>query len=80
MRPQLRVMPGNEELVHQISHLRFAEWRGNVIDKNDPQSPVEKRRHLVDALCYILLDQPRFVDTRRRPDTAPEPIYPNMGR
>jgi hypothetical protein len=80
MRPRLTVMTGNDELVYQISHLRFAEWRGNVVDKNDPQMPIEKRRHLVDALCYILLDQPRFVDVRRKPNTAYDPIYPNLGR
>src|SRR5437879_3966247 len=67
MRPQLAIQSGNEELVYQISHLRFAEFRGNVVDKDDPQMPVEKRRHLVDALCYILLDRPRFI--ARRPKT-----------
>jgi len=61
-RPRLTIMEGNEELAYQISHLRFAEFRGNVVDKDSPQSPIEKRRHLVDALCYVLLDKPRFVE------------------
>jgi hypothetical protein len=61
----------DNELVYQIGHLRFAEWRENVIDKDDPQMPVEKRRHLVDTLCYILLDKPRFIG--RRPQPEPEP-------
>src|SRR5438309_2109183 len=31
LRPRLTFMKGNDELVWQISHLRFAEWRGNVV-------------------------------------------------
>jgi hypothetical protein len=62
LRPRLTIMEGNDELIYEISHLRFAEFRGNVVDKEDPQMPVEKRRHLVDALCYILLDKPRFIE------------------
>jgi len=74
MRPGLTIMEGNDELVYQVSHLRFAEWRGNVIDKDDPQMPVEKRRHLVDALCYILLDKPRFIEKRKPEDTGRKAI------
>jgi hypothetical protein len=70
MRPRLTFMEGNDELVYQTSHLRFAEFRGNVVDKESPQMPVEKRRHLVDALCYVLLDDPRFIDLRQ-----PQPEY-----
>src|SRR6267378_1372723 len=62
MRPRLTFMEGNDELVYQTSHLRFAEFRGNVVDKESPQMPIEKRRHLVDTLCYILLDDPRFIE------------------
>jgi hypothetical protein len=77
LRPKLTFMGdgANDELVYQISHLRFAEFRGNVVDKEDPQMPVEKRRHLVDALCYILLDQPRFIDLSR-----PVEQYDGVGR
>jgi hypothetical protein len=70
LRPRLTIMEGNEEFAYQISRLRFAEFRGNVVDKEDPQAPVEKRRHLVDALCYILLDQPRFIERSK-----PQPPY-----
>jgi hypothetical protein len=62
MQPTLTLMQGNDELAYQISHLRFAEFRGNVLDKESPQMPIEKRRHLVEALCYILLDKPRFIE------------------
>lgn len=67
-KPRLTIMSDNDELIYQISHLRFAEFRGSVVDKDDPQMPIEKRRHLVDGLCYILLDKPRFRD-RSRPLT-----------
>ena len=64
MRPKLTFMAdgANDELVYQISKLRFAEFRGNVVDKESPQMPIELRRHLVDALCYVLLDDPRFFE------------------
>ena len=48
---------------------RFAEWRGNVPDKDPPEKPQEKRRQLVDCLAYILLDRPRFIDRRPRENT-----------
>ena len=34
--------------------LRFAEWRGNVTDKDAPERAQEKRRHLIDCLAYVL--------------------------
>jgi hypothetical protein len=74
LKPRLTIMEGNEELVWQISHLRFAEWRGNVVDKDPPEKPQEKRRHLVDCLAYILLDKPRFIERRRR-SVPYDPIY-----
>lgn len=78
MKPTLTIMEGNEEVVWQISHVRFAEWRGNVTDKDPPEKPQEKRRHLVDCLAYILLDRPRFIDRRPRVSTW-TPIYPATG-
>jgi hypothetical protein len=78
MKPRLTIMKGNDELVWQISHLRFSEWRGNVTDKDPPEKPQEKRRHLVDCLAYVLLDRPRFVD-RRRPVSTWRPLYPELG-
>ena len=66
----MELLEGHDELVYQISHLRFAEFRGNVVDREDPQMPIEKRRHLVDALCYVLLDDPRFIEKSK-----PQPQY-----
>jgi hypothetical protein len=49
-----------------------------VVDKDPPEKPQEKRRHLIDCLAYILLDQPRFIDRQRR---LPPPLYdPNIVR
>jgi len=76
MKPRLTMMEGNEELVWQMGHLRFAEWRGNVTDKDPPEKAQEKRRHLVDCLAYILLDKPRFIERRRQQSIPYEPIYP----
>jgi hypothetical protein len=78
MKPQLTIMEGNDELVWQMSHLRFSEWRGNVTDKDPPEKAQEKRRHLVDCLAYVLLDRPRFIDRRPRPSTW-RPIYSELG-
>jgi len=77
-KPRLTITEGNDELVWQISHLRFAEWRGNVTDKDAPERAQEKRRHLVDCLAYLLLDKPRFVDRRPRRSTW-RPIHPEVG-
>jgi hypothetical protein len=54
-------MRGNDELVWQLGHLRFSEWRANSTDKDPPERTEEKRKHLVDCLAYIPLDEPRFV-------------------
>ena len=67
----------NDELAEQIRVLRFREFRGNVLDKDPPAEPEQKRRHLVDALMYILLHGPVFVDSTRRTDEF-EPIYPSL--
>jgi hypothetical protein len=63
-KPRLTIMEGNDELCWQLSHLRFAEWHGNVTDKDAPEQPQAKRRHLVDALMYILMEGPRFREKR----------------
>jgi hypothetical protein len=65
LKPRLTIMPGNDELVWQLLHVRFAEWRGNVTDKDPPEKAEEKRRHLVDCLAYILLAEPYFVEPNR---------------
>jgi hypothetical protein len=72
-KPRLTIMEGNDEFVWQMSHLRFAEWRGNVTDKDAPEKAQEKRRHLVDCLAYVLLDEPRFIDTHRI--VRSQPLY-----
>jgi hypothetical protein len=54
----------NDELVYQLKTLRFREWKGTVDDKDAPEEPQEKRRHLIDCLSYILLDKPRFIEKR----------------
>ena len=72
-KPRPTIMEGNEEFVWQMSHLRFAEWRGNVTDKDAPEKAQEKRRHLVDCLAYVLLDEPRFIDTNRI--VRSQPLY-----
>ena len=38
---------------------------------------MDKDRHLIDCVSYILLDDPRFVDQRGGLSTF-EPIYPNL--
>lgn len=68
-RPRLTIVRDcghNDELIFQIKNLRFREWRGNVTDKDAPEDPEQKRRHLIDGLSYILLDKPRFIDRSNR--------------
>jgi hypothetical protein len=60
-----------------MSHLRFAEWRGNVTDKYAPEKAQEKRRHLFDCLAYALLDEPRFIDYDRI--VRSQPLYKAPG-
>jgi hypothetical protein len=80
MRPTLTIFRGcgdNDLLVEQFKNLRFREFRGIVVDKDPPADPMEKDRHLIDCLSYILLDDPRFIDPRGGLSTF-EPIYPNL--
>jgi hypothetical protein len=66
LKPRLTIMQGNDELVYQLQHIRFAEWRGNVVDKDPPEKAEDKRRHLVDCLAYILLAEPYFAEPNRK--------------
>jgi hypothetical protein len=68
---------GNHILVQQFKSLRFKEFKGTVIDKDPPSDPMDKDRHLIDCVSYILLDDPRFIDQRGCLSTF-EPIYPNL--
>jgi hypothetical protein len=67
-RPRLTIIRrcgDNDELVYQLKSLRYREWKGTVTDKDAPEEPQDKRRHLIDCLSYILLDKPRFIERRR---------------
>jgi len=71
-RPQLTIWDrcgDNHKLVSQLKGLRFREWKGNVSDKDPPEEPQQKERHLVDCLSYILLDNPRFIPIRKNRST-----------
>jgi hypothetical protein len=79
-KPLLTIMRGcgdNDILVSQFKSLRFKEFKGTVIDKDPPSDPMDKDRHLIDCVSYILLDDPRFIDQRGGLSTF-EPIYPNL--
>jgi hypothetical protein len=79
--PKLTIWKGcgdNEVLVHQLKSLRYKEWKGNVTDKDAPEEPQQKERHLIDCLSYILLDDPAFVSQEKRVSTW-EPRYPAIG-
>jgi len=38
---------------------------------------MDKDRHLIDCVSYILLDDPQFIDPTRRPSEF-TPIYKNL--
>jgi hypothetical protein len=78
--PLLTIMQGcgdNEKLVRQLKFLRWREWRGTVPNKDAPDTPEEKDRHLVDCLSYILLEMPELIETKK---PAKYPVqYPAIG-
>jgi hypothetical protein len=79
--PRLTIWEGcgdNEVLVRQLKSLRYKEWKGNVTDKDAPEEPQQKERHLIDCLSYILLDGPQFVSQEKRVSTW-TPRYPAVG-
>jgi hypothetical protein len=72
LRPRLTIWKDcgdNHKLVSQFKNLRFREWKGNVTDKDAPEEPEQKERHLIDDLSYILLDSPRFIERRKNKST-----------
>jgi hypothetical protein len=81
LRPRLTIWKGcgdNDVLVHQLKSLRYKEWKGNVTDKDAPEEPQQKERHLIDCLSYILLDDPQFVSQAKSKSTW-KPHYPAIG-
>lgn len=66
----------NRLLIEQLEKLRFREWRGSVPDKDPPAEPQQLDRHLVEALMYILLFVPEFIDQSRRRSSW-EPTIPS---
>ena len=81
LRPRLTILRGvgdNDKLVQQFKNLRFKEYRGVVVDKDPPSDPMNKERHLIDCVSYILLDDPMFIDQTKR-KSAYKPIYGALG-
>jgi hypothetical protein len=80
LRPKLQIWDkcgDNAKLVWQIKNARYKELSGSAIDRDPPEKAAQKERHLVDTLCYALLDNPHFVPPRRRGGGGGfEPIYP----
>jgi hypothetical protein len=80
VRPLLTIWRGcgdNHKLIHRLRTLRYREWKNNVTDKNAPEEPEDKERHLVDCLSYIMLDRPRFVE-QRGPEEDDDEDDPNI--
>jgi len=80
-KPTLTIFAGcgdNDELAYQLKTLRYREWKGNVADKDAPEEPEQRRRHLVDCLSYIVLSDPVLID-RSAPKATFQPIYPALG-
>lgn len=79
LKPKLTIMAGmgsNDELANELRSIRYREWRGANPDKDPPQDPIEKDRHLLDALGYIFLTDPIFVDQRGKL-TPFQPVVPS---
>lgn len=65
MAPTLTILEGNGDnnrLARQIQQCRYREHRSVMPDRNAPEEPQEKERDLIDALGYILMFEPYFVD------------------
>lgn len=82
LQPQLTILRGcgdNDILVSQIEALRYKELKGvAAAEKDPPPDPLNKDKHLIDCLSYILLDEPRFIEPRQSVGGW-EPIYGAIG-
>jgi len=82
MRPKLTIMRGagdNHLLAKQFRQVHWKENRGiAALEKDPPGQPMDKERHLIDCVSYILLEEPQFWDKTAKLSTF-EPIYKNIG-
>ena len=59
--------------------VRWKENRGiAALEKDPPGQPMDKERHLIDCVSYILLEGPQFYDKTSKL-TPFKPIYENIG-
>src|SRR5215472_4545199 len=82
MRPKLTIMRGMGDNHLLAKQLRMARWKENrgvaALEKDPPGQPMDKERHLIDCVSYILLNQPQFFDKTHRL-TERKPLYENLG-
>lgn len=81
-RPRLTIIRGggdNHILVGQIKGLRYKELKGvAATEKDPPPDPLNKDKHLIDCLSYILLDEPHWVEAKKKVNTY-RPIHKALG-
>lgn len=77
LRPGLTIMRGcgdNDLLAKQFKMARWKQNKGAAaLEKDPPGEPVDKDRHLIDGISYIMLYEPDFIDETPRTSTF-EPI------
>lgn len=68
---QPRTLPGlviwagcgdNDILIDRLEMIRWREYKLPVDDRDAPEEPEDKDKHLIDCLSYIELDSPRFIE------------------
>ena len=81
MRPKLTIMRGAGDNHLLAKQFRMARWKENrgiaALERDPPGVPMDKERHLIDCVSYIMLDGPEFYDKTRRL-TPPTILYPNL--
>jgi hypothetical protein len=73
--PQMYVSTACPQTKDQLENVRFPSGEAERLSDERPETFV---RHLVDPLCYIFTDRPRFV-ARKKWESTEEPIYANTG-